>query len=937
MTAARPEIALPIYDPKSGSLRKGARSWAGAAKSAAAGAPYLEGLIGKWPNIVKALESVSPENIFQNILSEMEPGDTTELPRRLRMAKQKIHLLTGLCDVAQVWDWEQVTEALSAFADACMELLIKAIAADMGFVSCNKRGPIPGLFVMALGKYGGRELNYSSDIDLIVFYDPSALKLPPALTSANRAERTLVRFVRKLMRGFDETSEEGYVFRTDLRLRPDPRANTVAVSTLTAERYYETLGQNWERAAMIKARFCGGDAVAADEFSASVLTPFIWRRSLDYAAIADIHSIKRQIQAGMNVDDFAAPGHDLKLGVGGIREIEFFASIQQLILGGRQKTLRTPRTVDALQALADGGYVAHSIVKTLIEDYAVLRGLEHRVQMYADEQTHDWPASQAQRQQLVSLCGLDDYLSYEQNMAAVFSRVHTAYSDLFSEEEDLSASKGSLVFTGVAPETVTMKTLSGYGYRRGTEVWKHMADWLGGRIRATRSPRARELLTRLAPRLIEVCAETGAPDEAFFGFAAFMANLNAGVTMLSLLVEKPRALNELVNLLALAPPLAQTLSQRPSLIDAMIEPGFARPEGVSKLIDYGGLIPQEADFEASMNIVRRHVHEDQLSLIAAMLRQKTTLGCGGAFSAMASGAITALLPQALKETERQYGNITGEFAVLALGKLAGREMTLSSDIDIMLIYDDGASSAEKNSALYNKLTKRLVTALSSITQEGRLYEVDMALRPSGRSGPLAVSIRAFEKYYRENAWTWEFMALSRARITAHCGKNIGENVAGIIRDVFSDKDYQGNLRADILDMHGRLRREKPPSHIWDIKNIEGGLRDIEFISQYLMLKFKPIDMPHSTVNMLQCAQDRGYAKDGQIDLLLSALSFYEIVLQIFAVTVDNKFDPVAASGPLKNLLSQAVGQQTFTEVERMLAAHMRAVSSIFKDAFKLNV
>ena len=834
-----------------------------------------------------------------------------------------------------MWDWAQVTENLSAYADACMALLIKDTAAEMGFEACEKRGPVPGLFVMALGKYGGRELNYSSDIDLIVFYDPDALKLPPALANANRAERTLVRFVRKLMRGFDEISEEGYVFRTDLRLRPDPRANTVAVSTLTAERYYETLGQNWERAAMIKARFCGGDKLAADEFSASVLTPFIWRRSLDYAAIADIHSIKRQIQAGMELADLAAPGHDLKLGIGGIREIEFFASIQQLILGGRQRNLRTPRTIDALQALADGGYVDGKIVSSLIDDYAVLRGLEHRVQMYADEQTHNWPSRQEQRQQLVSLCGPYGYLEYEQNMEALFGRVHKAYSGLFAGEENLSASKGSLVFTGVAPEAVTMKTLSDYGYQRGAEVWKHMADWLGGRIRAARSPRARELLTRLAPRLIEKCADTGAPDEAFFSFAAFITNLNAGVTMLSLLVEKPKALHELVNLLVLAPPLAQTLSRHPSLIDAMIEPGFARPEGAQNTADYGALIGQGDGFETSMNIVRRHVHEDQLSLIAGMLRQKTTAGSGRALSAMASGAITALLPQALKETERQYGELTGGYAVLALGKLGSKEMTLSSDIDIMLIYDDGARG-EKNSALYNRLTKRLVTALSSITEEGRLYEVDMALRPSGRSGPLAVSIAAFEKYYQDSAWTWEFMALSRARIIAHSGANISENITSIICDIFKTKDYQGNLSADILDMHGRLAREKPPSFVWDIKNIDGGLRDIEFAAQYLMLKLKPANMPRSTAGMLSCAKDAGIVQGPHIDKLMSALNFYQTILQIFAVTIDGKFNPETASGPLKNLLAQASGCKTFLEVEGVLKTNAAFVRSIFQDIFKLS-
>ena len=394
-----------------------------------------------------------------------------------------------------------------------MQVLVQCVAGEMG-IEGNERGPVPGLFVLALGKYGARELNYSSDIDLIVFYDPDHIKLP----DPGKAERILVRFVKKLMRGFDDITEDGYVFRTDLRLRPDPRANAVAVSTFTAERYYETLGQNWERAAMIKARYCGGDKACAQDFIDNVLRPFIWRRSLDYAAIADIHSIKRQIQGDAVVADLQAAGHDIKLGIGGIREIEFYAQVQQLILGGRNKNLRTSRTVDVLRLFGAGGYADPKIIAAMTNDYADLRNLEHRVQMHGDEQTHIWPNDKTHREQLACLSGYDGLASLENDMTAIFTRVHETYTKLFPGEEDLSTAKGSLVFTGVEAEQPTLSTLEAYGFLRGPMVWKCMANWLGGRIRATRSERARELLTRLAPRIIEACGTTDAPDDTFFNF-----------------------------------------------------------------------------------------------------------------------------------------------------------------------------------------------------------------------------------------------------------------------------------------------------------------------------------------------------------------------------------------------------------------------------------
>jgi len=891
-------------------------------------APYIGGLISDWPDIVKDLDTKTPETILQEIVARIDTDQSIdELKTTLRTAKQQMHLLTALCDLAGIWKLDAVTEVLSAFADIAMDALIAVLAREMGF-EANDRGPVPGLFVLALGKYGSRELNYSSDIDLIVFYDPDYLHMPdPA-----KAERTLVRFVRNLMRGFDEVTADGYVFRTDLRLRPDPRSNSVAVSTLTAERYYETLGQNWERAAMIKARVCGGDRQAGDEFINNVLTPYIWRRNLDYAAIADIHSIKRQIQADAKPEDLVPAGHDLKLGIGGIREIEFYAQVQQLILGGRHKSLRSRRTKQAISTLTEQGYVSRELCDQLCDNYDILRNLEHRVQMWGDEQTHIWSTDEKRRSQLANLCHTDDLVALETGMHDLFLVVHTAYSGLFPEEENLSTDKGSLVFTGVEPEQPTLQTLGAYGFERGPEVWQHMADWLGGRIPATRTPRARELLTRMAPRIIESCGATQSADTAFFSFAEFITGLNAGVTLFSMFVAKPTALRSLLELLATAPSLAKMLSAQPALIDAMIEPDFLKQKTADNPDFYSELIDTDSDFETALNIVRRAVHEDQFSLMASLLKHQNVDQAGKAFSGIAEAAITALLPWAAKETERLFGEIKGEYALIGMGKLGGRELSLTSDIDTILVYMP--HETEVDESRYNKLTRRIITALSSTTEEGGLYEVDMALRPSGRSGPLAVRLDSFEKYYQQDAWTWEFMALSRARVVAASSTSFHAQIEATIDRIFDNKDFQNELVDDVLDMHQRLARDKPAKGAWDIKGLRGGLRDIEFIAQYLILKHDHGDRVQSTVSMLEYARKSQWIDPQQVVGLVDTCRFYQRLIQLISISVgfidQNDKPPVS----VKKLLLDQFGNCSFEELEKEIQRRASEVEDIFARIIK---
>ena len=849
---------------------------------------YLRESLSLFPDLATALQQHPAQNLltqlYQNIPADI--GSHAEEMAQLRTLKRRAHLLIALQDIAQIWDWDAVTKALTELADFCMHRLLIAGARELSIGGADEDNPVPGLFVLAMGKYGAGELNYSSDIDFCVFYDAEVIDLP----RPERAQRDLIKFVQKLAAGFERVTAEGYIFRADLRLRPDPRSNAVAVSTATAERYYETLGQNWERAAMIKARVCGGDAAVGAQFIKNVLRPFIWRRSLDYAAIEDIHSIKRQVQARQNSTKILAAGHHIKLGLGGIREVEFYAQTQQLILGGRDVNVRTPRTVEALRALADGNYIEPNEAQILSQHYALLRRFEHAAQMREDAQTHIAPVDEEARLELAKLSGYDSLAEFDTALVATISDVHKRYSALFPEHESLGLPEGNLSFTGVEAGPATLATLRALGFEHGPRLWRDMADWLGGRVAATRTERARELLTRLAPRLIKICAQTSRPDAAFVAFASFFERVNGGVSLLSMFLQQPARLAQIIDLMLISPRLSDTLSGRPAILDGMIAPNFMTIERARLGQDYHGALTGSDDFEGAMNYVRRRVREDQFRISASVLSGNTPLDRAALMlSKVANETVAVMLPVAARETERTIGVLPGEYAVLALGKAGGEELSLASDLDVMVIYkteaagkSSGAGADVGAAQAFAKLTQRLISALSATTAEGRLFEVDMALRPSGRAGPVAVSLAAFKRYYAERAWTWEFMALSRARVMAISSPAFAAELEAALKDALCAPRADLDMPADIAGMLRRVRSEKPSRGAWDVKQAHGGLRDIEFIAQSLYLARRGDYAGRgicSTQGMIEHAHGLGQIDDSAQDLLLCALRHYQDISQ----------------------------------------------------------
>ena len=902
-----------------------------------AASPYLFGLARRWPDRLRAILDEPAGARLEAILAGTTAltGGADELRAPLRRLKGELHLLAALADLGGVWGLDQVTGALSRFADASVSAALAAVACDQrerGKLTSppdDPRGPVPGLFGLAMGKHGAFELNYSSDIDVSLFWDPDGLI--PALAEGVEPQRFVDRLAQALAGLMQERTGDGYVFRFDLRLRPDPSSTPPVVAAPTALAYYESVGQNWERAAFIKARPVLGDLEVGRRFL-EALTPFIWRRSLDYPAILDIQSIKRQIHVHKTGEGLEAAGANLKLGRGGIREIEFFAQTQQLILGGRNPALRAPRTVDALAALRDAGHVDPEACSELTGAYVALRGLEHRVQMLDDEQTHSLPVDPAARARVAALTGEGDLSAFDARVETLLVGVNRRYGELFEGEEELSSPYGSLVFTGVENDPETLDTLSRMGFSDPAMVADTIRSWHHGRIPATRTARGRELFTRLAPRLLTALADTGAADAAFRRFAVFFSGLNAGVQVQALFLAQPKLFDLVVGVMAFAPRLARTLGRYPAALDSMLDARFTR-----SIEEDSGVVAQmkedaaaAPDFETAMNVVRR-VHREQMFRIGV----QTLTGragpeeAGRAYTTLADACLGALAPAAMAETVRQGGALTdGAVAVVALGKAGSREMTASSDLDLMTVYNAPSEAVSDGKGwaagvFYARFTQRLIAALSAHTAEGGLYEVDMRLRPGAAKGPVSLRLSAVEDYYASEADTWEFMALTRARVVWADDPAFGDRVSAALEAILRHPRPGVSFAADARRMRDLMARERPPQGAWDVKLAPGGQVDAEFVAQVRQLRQAREGGPLTVSTLEALAGDPELAHAWRLQQALS---------QILGAAFDDRPDPDQEPQGLRERLAKAARFRTFDALKAGLADARGAARAAFEAA-----
>jgi glutamate-ammonia-ligase adenylyltransferase len=894
--------------------------------------PYLWALVQEDPDRLVRLLMRPPDEsldaLVQGLASRRDEQEAEFMPA-LRRAKRESALLIALADIGGVWDVVTATEALTRFADAAVRAALAFLVrkhARAGLLALDADAPDPengsGLVVLALGKHGARELNYSSDVDLIVLYDSAATSIPPGTEPGPM----FARLTRALARLLQERTSEGYVLRVDLRLRPDPASTPVALSTVSAYQYYETVGQNWERAALIKARPTAGDLKLGERFLAD-LAPFIWRKYFDYAAIADIHAMKRQIHAVRGHEQVVVPGHDVKLGRGGIREIEFFVQTQQLIFGGRRPQMRGSRTLDMLQQLCADKWISAEALGDLSRAYAFLRRVEHRLQMVADEQTQRLPFEREALTRFAKFCGYARLDVFTADLTHHLTRVERHYARLFEDAPALSVASGNLVFTGVADDPATLATLQALGFQRPEVAAETVRGWHFGRRAAVRSARAREVLTELTPALLEAFAGSGDADAALSAFDEALARMPGSVELLSIL-RSNSSLRELFgDVLGSAPRLAQVIATRPHVLDAAIDPARSLDFDTSFDDDAMGarvetFVSQGQSTEDALNRARDFAAEEMfhigLNLLSGRLDPDRA---GRAYSALAQGLIAALLERVIEAFAAEHGRIRGgRVAIVALGKLGSREMTAASDLDLMLIYDFPADANESDGRkrlgpglYYARLTQRLISALTAPTKAGRLYEVDMRLRPSGRQGPLATQFASFKLYQEEEAETWEHMALSRARLIAG-DASLGADVARTVRQTLTRERDPAKVAQETRAMRALIAREKGDRDVWDLKLAAGGLVDIEFIAQYLQLAFAhahPAILDVSTRKVVEEAGRAGLITPEQAEVLIDAHRLYTDATQFMRLSTTGPFDPAKAAAGVKRRIAGASGFPDF--------------------------
>jgi [glutamine synthetase] adenylyltransferase / [glutamine synthetase]-adenylyl-L-tyrosine phosphorylase len=817
----------------------------------------------------------------------------------LRRERGGLALALAVGDLAGCLPLEQVVGALSDFADAAIERAIAAAAAE------RRPGEEPrGFAAIALGKLGSRELNYSSDVDLLFLYDPATLPLKPREEPAQGA----VRMAQRVAELLQKRDGEGYVFRVDLRLRPSPEVTPVALPADAAISYYESSALPWERAAFIRARTAAGDK-ALGRYFLDAIHPFVWRRSLDFGAIRELQAITGRIRDHYSGGQAFGPGYDLKRGRGGIREIEFFTQMHQLIHGGREPALRAPATMDALAALAEAGRIPPAAAAALGQAYRLLRTIEHRLQMVDDRQTHELPSDAAALDNVARLHGLDGGEGLLALLRPHVERVATIYGALGGEDG------GRLPQPGEALE----RRLAEAGFDEPGAARQRIEAWRSGRPRSLRTAPAREAFEAMLPALID--AFGGAPDpmRALNRFDDVVMKLPSGVNFYRLLEARPGLTQLLATILSHAPALAEQLGRRPELLDGLIDASaFEPPPPVAALAsDFSRAERRGEDYQMLLDRVRRRVNERRFALGAQLvLARSDPLEVAEGYARVAEAAINVLARAAIAEFEAVHGRVPGsELLILGLGRLGGEALTYASDLDLVYLFT-GTHEAESDGRkplratdYFNRLAPRVTAALSVPTAAGPLYGVDTRLRPSGKDGLIAITLSSFAEYQRTRAWTWEHMALTRGRPVFGSAPSKAA-LAEVIRDTLAMPRDPAKVTKDAVSMRAEMASHKAPKGPFDIKLGPGGLVDLEFAVHTLQLRHGVGLHPRLEDALADLAAAGLVA--GDIDPALRLLTRILVTLRLVS---PSSAEPPPAS---RALVAKACG---LPDWESLLAAH----------------
>jgi glutamate-ammonia-ligase adenylyltransferase len=911
--------------------------------------PFLFDLVRVDAARLIRLLSCDPESHLASLIEKtsrdlFDAAGETEVMHLLRRMKAEAALLIALCDIGGVWPVMRVTAALTDLAVAAVQsglrFLLRQELARGRMTAADPDQPEQGsgLIVLAMGKMGAGELNYSSDVDLIVFFDRAATSLAEDI----EPQPFFVRVTQALARLLQQRSGEGYVFRVDLRLRPDPASTQVAISTEAALHYYEREGRTWERAAMIKARPCAGDPRAGEALLAEI-APFVWRKHLDFAALADVHDMKRQMQTYRGQTEIAVEGHNVKVGRGGIREIEFFAQTQQLIAGGRHPELRVRPTLEALKVLASSNWITLEARDELTAAYQFLRRVEHRLQMIADEQTHALPDEAEAMERFANFFGYESRAAFAKDLLGHLNIVQGHYGKLFEGGDPTgTVTLPKLDYSAGPDDQRLLEHLATHGFKKPVLVAKTVQQWMEGDYRALRVEATRNAFVEFIPGLIDGLAHAEQPDDAVVAFDRFLGALRRGGRLISLLSQNRELVALVALILGAAPRLGDMLARQPQIMDGLIDPRFfgAMPDQKELSARLATTLQAADSYEDFLDRLRLFGQES-LFLIGTRILSGTVSAqqASVAFADVAEGIVHTVHGLVTEQFAAQYGRIKGQqTAILAMGRLGSREMTASSDLDLILLYDydhdqpdsDGERSLH-GAQYFARLTQRLISAFTTRTNYGVLYEVDMRLRPSGRAGPLASRIDSFADYQEREAWTWEHMALTRARVISS-SPEFRARIEAIIREVLTRARDPASTAGDVADMRRAIALEKGEDDVWDLKLAAGGLVDIDFIAQYLQLVHaasKPEILSVSTLQVLDNAARLGVLGQSEVEVLRPAVRLYHDLTQIIRLCVDGKFNPETSGEDLLRVMARAGDTPDFSALEARLRETQAEVRRVF--------
>lgn len=858
-----------------------------------AGSEFVTRLCLKLPHLLKELinsgELVKPYEqgeLIEKVGKDCSAiKDEETLARKLRQIRQREALRIAWRDLAGWADLTEVTHTLSDLADGVLgqahALAHQLCSESYGSPQGSDKGHNQ-LVVLGLGKLGGRELNFSSDIDLIFAYPEEGV------TSGKRALSNHEFFTKvghRIIKLLDTNTPEGFVFRVDMRLRPNGASGPLALSFDAMEHYYQTHGRDWERYALIKARCVAGPTAEGQQLLDN-LKPFIYRRYLDFGAFEAIRSMKQMIERELRRKGME---DNVKLGAGGIREIEFIAQSYQLIRGGRERQLQTQSLHIAFDELEKSGVMSGEDIELLITSYHLLRTTEHRLQMVQDQQTHLLPAETESKERLSFSMGAPTWSEFEEGLRGQMDKVHTTFTQVFSlnSQPPDPTDRNSLpdIWQQALNQDESYRLLEQYGYCDPEAVSALVDQLRNGSTYRSYSSTGRDRLDRLMPMLLAHCASTETPEETFSRATRVVSAIGRRSAYLSLLIENPLALEQFIRLCAASPWITNWIGQHPIVLDELLDP-ITNYQPLTRELLSGDLalrldrLPVD-DLEQQMDLLREVHHGHLLRIAAADVADMIdSQQVGQQLTVLAESILSEALQLAkaglrhkMELPDFDDPNTSPAFGIIAYGKLAGNELGYHSDLDIVFLLDQplGDHYPPETGRTFARLGQRLVHILTTRTQAGMLYEIDMRLRPSGRSGTLVTSLSGFSTYQLDKAWTWEHQALVRARPVV-ANKSLSTEFEKTRKEVLTLPRDPVVLTNEIVTMRNRMASNDRSDNEWfDLKLGRGGIVDIEFIVQYCVLRWAnnhpELTTPRSNVGLLEILGRTGVLKRSKANTL----------------------------------------------------------------------